>query len=338
VINRYRRQLTGDELDNVLATSGVDPGLVQLCDELPEGTFNTLYRIRLTGGAGFVLKVAPDPDARILTYEHGIMRTEELFYKAASATGRVATPRVAHADYRRVVIGSDYLLMTECPGRSWLSQADRIGGEDQARLRYELGGMVASLHEITGPGFGYPEQAVAPLASSWRTAFLAMANAVLGDALRYEVTLPQPPSEINDLLRANAAVLDDVSRPALVHFDLWSGNILVDSVGHSLRIGGLIDAERAFWGDPVADFVSLALFGDLTRDEPFLAGYCDAGGHVTFNAATRLRLSLYRTYLYLIMLVESALRSRSTLDHRRTSVFVSGHLMRELATLTEATR
>jgi fructosamine-3-kinase len=165
-----------------------------------------------------------------------------------------------------------------------------------------------------------------------------MANAVLGDALRNEVTLPQPPSEINDLLRANAAVLDDVSRPALVHFDLWSGNILVDSVGHSLRIGGLIDAERAFWGDPVADFVSLALFGDLTRDEPFLAGYCDAGGHVTFNAATRLRLSLYRTYLYLIMLVESALRSRSTLDHRRTSVFVSGHLMRELATLTEATR
>jgi aminoglycoside phosphotransferase (APT) family kinase protein len=338
VINRYRRQLTGVELDDVLATSGVDPGLVHLCDELPEGTFNTVYRIRLIDGTGLVLKVAPDPDAPVLTYERGIMNTEESFYEIASGTGRVTTPRVAHADYRRVVIGNDFMLMTECPGRSWLSQVDRIGGEDRARLRCELGGMVAALHEVTGPGFGYPQQTVAPLAPSWRTAFLAMAGAVLGDALRYDVTLPRPASEINDLVLANAAVLDDVSKPALVHFDLWPGNILVDSTGQSLRIGGLIDAERAFWGDPVADFVSLALFGDLTRDESFLAGYRGAGGHVTFNAATWLRLSLYRTYLYVIMLVESVLRSCSTLDHRRTTVFVSGHLMRELAVLTEATR
>ena len=39
-----------------------------------------------------------------------------------------------------------------------------------------------------------------------------------------------------------------------------------------------------------------------------------------------------------VMLVESVLRSSSTVDHRRMSVFVSGHLMRELAVLTEATR
>jgi hypothetical protein len=58
--------------------------------------------------------------------------------------------------------------------------------------------------------------------------------------------------------------------------------------------------------DPVAD---LARFGVLTRDESLLAGYRGAGGHVTFNAATRLRSTLYRIYLYLFMLVEGVLRS-----------------------------
>jgi hypothetical protein len=32
----------------------------------------------------------------------------------------------------------------------------------------------------------------------------------------------------------------------------------------------LAAALEAFWGDPVADFVSLALLGDIERDEAFL--------------------------------------------------------------------
>jgi hypothetical protein len=58
--------------------------------------------------------------------------------------------------------------------------------------------------------------------------------------------------------------------------------------------------------DPVADF---ARFGVLTRDESLLAGYRGAGGHVSFNAATWLRLTLHRIYPYLFMLIEGVLRS-----------------------------
>jgi hypothetical protein len=59
-------------------------------------------------------------------------------------------------------------------------------------------------------------------------------------------------------------------------------------------VGALIDAERAFWGDPLAEFVSLALFGDIEQDAAFLRGYRAAGGTVTFDFAARQRLSLYR--------------------------------------------
>ncbi|MGW3107595.1 hypothetical protein [Streptomyces sp. NPDC001100] len=50
---------------------------------------------------------------------------------------------------------------------------------------------------------------------------------------------------------------------------------------------GLIDAERAFWGDPHADFVSLALFDDIEKDAAFVACYREAGGQVAFTPRLR---------------------------------------------------
>ncbi len=111
-------------------------------------------------------------------------------------------------------------------------------------------------------------------------------------------------------VRAALPALDEVTTPRLVHFDLWNGNILVDRpAGQGPRIGGLIDGERMFWGDPLADFVSLALLGDIRRDQAFLAGYREAGGRAEFDAPARLRLALYRTYLYLIMVAETVPRA-----------------------------
>jgi Ser/Thr protein kinase RdoA (MazF antagonist) len=129
------------------------------------------------------------------------------------------------------------------------------------------------------------------------------------DAVRYDAWLPVPADEVARTLRGSYDALDEVTVPQLVHFDLWQGNILVDRSPGAPRIGGLIDGERMFWGDPVADFVSLALLGDIRGDEAFLRGYREAGGRVEFDEATCRRLALYRAYLYLIMLTETVPRA-----------------------------
>lgn len=64
-----------------------------------------------------------------------------------------------------------------------------------------------------------------------------------------------------------------------------------------------------FWGDPLGDFVSLALLGDIEQDTAFLTGYQNAGGRADFGTAARQRLALYRSYLYLIMLIETVPRA-----------------------------
>ena len=294
------------QLTAALAGAGVSWDQVADSRSLAGGTFNAVYLVGLVDGTRLVVKIPPGPDTPVLRYEQGILGTESLYYQLAGQCSDVTVPRVVAVDASGAAGG--YLVMTQCPGSPWPDLTPLPGGAERDELRAEVGRQVARLHAITGTEFGYPSEAVGPLRESWRAAFLDMVNAVLADAERFNVTLPRPAADIRDWFRARAAVLDEVTTPVLVHFDLWDGNILVEPGPAGYRVGALIDAERAFWGDPLAEFVSLALFADIEQDTAFLHGYRAAGGTVTFDFAARRRLSLYRAYLYLIMWVEVAPR------------------------------
>lgn len=320
--NAGSRRLTPEELRRVLRACGIDPGRVVSCEELGEGTYNTAYRVR-TDGDGYVLKVAPDPRAASMTYERNLMRTEALFYRRAATS--VPVPRLVHVDHDREVLDTDFLLMSELPGTPWSARPP--DDADRDRLRGELGAVLARQHRITGTAFGWPQLGLAP---TWRAAFRAMVGSVLDDAARFRVPLPVPAGRILALLDEHGEVFDEVTKPALVHFDLWDGNILLDGP----RLGGLIDGERAFWGDPLAETVSLALFGDIERDEAFLAGYRAAGGEPRFGPAERFRLAAYRTHLYLIMLVETVPRGLDEQRRRLVTRQVTPHLAASLRAMT----
>jgi aminoglycoside phosphotransferase (APT) family kinase protein len=290
-----------------LAGAGISWDQVAGSRLLTGGTFNAVHLVSLADGTRLVVKIPPAAGTPLLRYERqGILATEALYYQLAGECRDVTVPDVVAVDTADAAGG--YLVMTECPGTPWPQLAPPPAGAERDELRAALGGQVARLHTITGPGFGYPSEPVGPLRETWRAAFFDMVNAVLADAETFAVTLPRPIDDILEWFNARAVVLDEVTTPALVHFDLWDGNILVESGPAGHRIGALIDAERAFWGDPLAEFVSLALYGDIERDTAFLDGYRGAGGTVTFDVAARRRLSLYRAYLYLIMWVETAPR------------------------------
>ncbi|HEX5118606.1 MAG TPA: aminoglycoside phosphotransferase family protein [Pseudonocardiaceae bacterium] len=314
-----------DGLHRVLAAAGHPAGTVQSCTRLGDANYNIAYRVHLTDGSGLVLKIAPDPAAPALAYERDIMRTEALFYRTAARV--VPVPTVVRADFSRQLIGSDYLLMTELPGANWAAQRERITGADRDRLRTELGTVTAALHGITGSSFGYPQDEPSP---TWRAAFTGMLDALFADALRFDVPLPEPTRRVRSAMARNLYLLDDVATPVLVHFDLWAGNILV----HDGQLTGLVDGERAFWGDPLAELASVSLFGDVEQDPAFVTGYRAAGGKLDFDDRTRRRLALYQAYLYLIMLVEWVPRAASGPMHELTIARAAQHLRLALGVLT----
>jgi aminoglycoside phosphotransferase (APT) family kinase protein len=90
---------------------------------------------------------------------------------------------------------------------------------------------------------------------------------VLADGAALDIPLPMPYSALRQRLRTWSHVLTDVTTPRLVHWDLWDGNIFIDPA--SKQITGIIDFERALWGDPLMEFQ----FRTLAAPPDFAAGY-----------------------------------------------------------------
>jgi aminoglycoside phosphotransferase (APT) family kinase protein len=297
--------------------------------ELTEGSYAALWRARLDDGRDVVIKLAPPGIVDLLSYERDIIRTEALFYELAAQTD-VPVPALLHADLDGPI---QYLIMSAIDGVPWSGVGQRLAAADGRRLRRELGRHVAVLHQITSTSYGYPQQP-AMTAASWTAAFLAMIDGVLADAVRFRADLPLPGDRIARAVAAHAYVLDEVRVPALVHFDLWPGNVLLDLTGERPSIAGLIDHERAFWGDPVAEFVSLDVFGAGERDQDLIGGYREAGGRLELTTSVRLRLALYRLYLYLIMLVEEGPRGFSATSIKERHEQCASSLLDQMHILT----
>ncbi|MEU5116432.1 aminoglycoside phosphotransferase family protein [Streptomyces longwoodensis] len=332
--SRTKRHLSAADLDALLrASTGVG---CRVEAELTDGWFAAAYRVVLDDGRPAVVKLAPPPDAPVLRYERGITVTEAMVYGrlATLPPGQVPTPQLFYS-------GPEFVVLSVLDGTPWDKVADGLPPVTQSALRRELGAVTARLHTLTAPDgrFGYPAPEAALSAPDWPTAFTAMVDALLQDAADAQdaagaAPLTSPldvsPAVIRALVAEGKGVLGEVTEPRLVHFDLWPGNVFVDVPGggegpRAPRITGIIDHERAFWGDPVAELVSLAFGGDTGPDSDLVAGYTEAGGHLDFTPAVRHRLALYRLYLGLLLVVECGPRG-----------YVGDHLAFCRRTLAEA--
>ncbi len=305
-----KRRLSEKDIE-ALARQALGVGVDRI-EELTDGWFSAAYAVSLADGRDAVLKVAPAPEVPLLTYESDLMHAEMLYYRVAASVG-MPVPPVYAVDLSGTALSSHYAFTGRLPGGPLDKAANPPGGPAEAALRGELGRQVARVHGAGGPFFGYPRRDGRTRSDRWRVSFLSMVDDILDDAVRLGADLGAPAGVVRALLHRHAPVLDEVRVPALVHFDLWDGNVFVDG---STRLTGVIDGERAFYGDPYAEFVSLALFRDIEDVPGLLAGYAaGAGRPVSLDAATRIRLGLYTGYLYLIMLTEGPTRGYAGPEH-----------------------
>ena len=331
--NVHRRFFEAEQIEAVLRRSGIDSPLTEHV-LLTGGTFNSVYRLRFSDRPGLVVKLSPDPDGAAMTYERGIVETEARFYTLAGEQDGVPVPDVvALQNLDPDLGGGQVLLVTELPGCPWYGSG--LATTDRGGLRADLGRLVASLHAVTGPGFGYLSESTGALTSCWEEAFTGMIDAVLADAERFRADLPVPVHQVRRSLAACSKDLAQVDVPALVHFDLWDGNVLLD-LADEPRISGIIDGERALWGDPVMDFASAALFGEIREDGDFIDGYESSGRAMPLDVSARRRLLLYRAYLGLIMAVEPIPRGYPRARNRLSDI-VDAHLRADLAELEQLT-
>ncbi|WP_248959115.1 phosphotransferase family protein [Sphaerisporangium perillae] len=330
--SRTKRRLSAAQLD-ALIRGALGTG-VRSTEELTDGFANAVWLITLEDDRRVVLKVAPPPDLPMLRYERELLRTEAVVYHLATPTG-IPLPRLLHSGFDDPELGGDYLVLSALDGVPWNQAEASLAAADQRALRYQLGGHLATLHTIPGQGvYGYPYAQLT--GQTWRDAFVVMMGALMDDAVRYGTSLPCSLVEIAGAVHSSVHVLDEITAPSLVHFDIWPGNVFLSMPpGGAPAIQGLIDHERAFWGDPLADFITPTIFRELTDDDPILAGYREAGGKLDLTPGARMREALYRAYLNLILLVEEGPRQYPPEDFARIRESATANLMSNLAFLRD---
>jgi aminoglycoside phosphotransferase (APT) family kinase protein len=275
---------------------------------LTGGGFATVWRADLDDDTSVVLKVGPAPDAPLLTYEADMVGAEAGYLRTVRrGEPTVPVPEVLHHGDDPDVIDGSWLVLQHLPGTALAGLRESLAEDQQAAVRYELGQTLARVHRIDGNVFGYPG-AGRRQAATWREAYLGIIDDLLADAVRLAQELPLPPAWIRDVLGEASEALTAVVRPALVHFDLWDGNVLTapDADGR-WHLTGLVDGERSLYADPLVDFVSPELFGRIEDDpdHPFAVGYAaQAGPEFKLDAEARRRILLYRAWFYLLMRVE----------------------------------
>ncbi|MEU8422672.1 aminoglycoside phosphotransferase family protein [Micromonospora sp. NPDC048835] len=333
-VSPTQRPLTSADVTYLLGASFGPHTRVLDAGPLAGGGYATVWWALLDDDRRVVLKLAPPAGTPLLRYERGLCAAEERYFRlVAQRAPQVPVPPVLRRGTDPAY--GEWLVSGMLPGRSLSDLAGAGVAVDDGPARHDLGVALAAVHRVTGERFGYDDDRAG--GPTWRAAFTAMLDALLADAADWEVRLPVAPERLRALVARHADVLDEVRRPALLHFDCWDGNVLaVPDRDGRLRLRGLVDGERFLYGDPLLDLVSPLLFRRVEDepDHPLLRGYQGAAPEpLVLDASARRRLGLYRLHLYLLMTVEMPSRGMTERSHPWRHARLAALLDEELAAL-----
>lgn len=253
-------QLVADHL-------GADSGQVHLCP-CPTGKHNQTYFVDAAGRSLVLRMVPPDDPGQMLFYEYRMMRQEPELHALLRERTEAPVPEILAFDASHRRIDRDYLLMKRMPGTPLSDFAGLTGRMVNSVLR-QVGRCLRQAHAITGEQYGYvgAHRPMEPQ-SDWPSAFAIMWNKLLDDIRRCGGYSADDADFMRRLLDRHARAFERPVSSSLLHMDVWAQNILADDEG---RLTGLLDWDRALWGDPEIEFAVLDYCG--ISEPAFWEGY-----------------------------------------------------------------
>lgn len=234
----------------VAAAGRTLPGGLELDSWAPsvQGAVGHLVGVRGADGCPYALKVYGTGRGRAAATE---FRSLRLFGDITE----VPVPRVVcHG------VGGDaprpYVLMTRLPGVRWADRQAELDGRQAPALHRAVGRLLRRLHVVTHDRFGD----VLDDGARWptlREAVEARCDRLIGEHLR-DGGPGLLAHRVHRLVHARLDVFDSCPGPVLCHNDFIGSNLLVAAAGEP-RLCGVVDLERASWGDPLADLAQTRL-------------------------------------------------------------------------------
>lgn len=263
---------------------------VKSITELTEGMCNVAYRIVFQDGSESILKIAAKDRSGNTSNEIGLMEAEVTAMQLVSEHTNIPVAKVYKYDTSRTLCDGEYFFMEKMSGENLSKIRDTLFEEERTEIYKEIGRYSKQLTAIKNSAFGM-------LGDSRRFSSLYdfveyLLGNLLSDAEKKNIDILIDGEKLSVALAADRAAFEKVEAATLVHWDMWEGNIFVENG----RVSGIIDWERAMWGEPFMD----DRFRYHNRNQAFLTGF----GQTEFSENEKKRLRWYDIILYLTMMIE----------------------------------
>ncbi len=279
-----------DETITAMAKKAFPDKTVIRIKELTEGMCNVTYHVVFQDGSESILKIAAADRRGNTSNEVNLMKAEVEAMRLVSGKCSFRVAGIQYYDCSRTACSGDYFFMEKLCGENLASLKDKLPESVKKELNREIGRISRELTAITNAKFGFlgDEKRYDTLFDFVRT----MLTNLLSDAQKKNVDPGCDPQRLVAELDSERKYFDEVKSAALVHWDMWEGNIFV-SGNH---VCGIIDWERAMWGEPFMD----DRFRKHSRNDDFLKGF----GLDSFSESELRRIRWYDVILYLTMMIE----------------------------------
>ncbi|MBO4927413.1 MAG: aminoglycoside phosphotransferase family protein [Clostridiales bacterium] len=258
--------------------------------ELTEGMCNVTYDIAFEDGTESILKIAAKDRRGNTSNEVNLMRAEISAMKLASENCSFKVADIQYYDTSNTICDGNYFFMEKLPGDNYHLVKGDMSEEAIAMVDTEIGKISRELSQVKNPDFGFLGED-----KRFDSLFLFvkyMLENLISDAKKRDIDIVYNERTFIDQLEKDKSAFEAVKEASLVHWDMWEGNVFVKD-GH---VSGIIDWERALWGEPFMD----DRFRLHNRGEHFLEGF----GQTTFSEDELRRMRWYDIILYLTMMIE----------------------------------
>ena len=266
-------------------------GRIQLAP-IATGKFNHSYWVQVDNEQ-LVLRIAPPNDAVYVFYEAKMMKQEPQLHQILRQQTNVPVAEILIFDESQMLTDRDYMLMTRLPGRPF-SEATHVNHDYVLR---QVGQYLAQVHELTADQHGYlgAHQPMKPQ-NSWVDAFVIMWHKMIDDIVGVGHYDDEESGYLRYILDKYLSLFDRPVASRLLHMDIWGQNILVDDRG---MVTGLLDWDRALWGDPEIEFAVLDYCG--ISQPAFWQGYGQARDESPEAQVRQVFYLLYELQKYIVI-------------------------------------
>ena len=254
-------------------------------ESIRTGKFNKSFFVQ-AGEQDLVLRIAPSQDAVLLFYERDMMRQEPQIHQLLRDQTSVPMASILAYDDSHSEVPHHFMIMERLPGVP-LTEAP---GAPMDSVLHKVGEHLAQAHAQEAEHYGYiGAHRPMPPQPSWTDAFVMMWRKLVEDIAGVGFYDQDEQRFVLDLLDRYISVFERPVPSRLLHMDIWHQNILVDP--DSGAVTGIVDWDRALWGDTEIEFAVLDYCG--ISEPAFWEGY---GSTRDASDEARVRQLFYLAY------------------------------------------